>query len=193
MTNELTTPYVGEARDGAPCCVKHEHAGGQCEREAAMTVYDLNFCEPHGEQVAEGALSEAQHDAEVFLDQFRHPKIRALPVLVSRAIEAASDSVFAGGGRDFYEVLFRAFPSPTPEVRAMGEQAEAGDEPGYESFADTLIGSLECMHRLMRIAYEERETWVLELLEFERQSVAAQCAYVLRERHQERGGIRPAG
>ncbi len=180
MTNELTTPYVGEARDGAPCCVKHPHAGGQCERPAATTVYGLHFCEPHGQQVAEGAYEEAHHDAEAFLDQFRDSEARPLPVLVSQAIEAASDSIYGRGGGDFYEVLFGAFPEPTPEVRGLVEEAEAGDEPGYESFADTLIGALHTMHRCMRIAFEEREVWLLELLEGERQSVAAQCAYAVR-------------
>ncbi len=64
----------------------------------------------------------------------------------------------------------------------MVEEAEADDEPGYESFADTLIGSLQSIHRCMRIAYEEREAWLVEVLEGERQSVAAQCAYALRDR-----------
>ncbi len=179
MTQHHPNPYVGEARDGAPCCVKNPHAGGQCERPAAMTVYGLHFCGPHGEQAAEGAYEEAHHDAEAFLDGFRHHEA-PLPVLVSQAIEAASDSIYGRGG-DFYEVLFRAFPEPTPEVRSMVEEAEASDEPGYEAFADTLIGSLHTMHRCMRIAYEEREVWLLELLEGERQSVAAQCAYAVRD------------
>ena len=181
MTNERIAPYVGEARDGAPCCVKHEHAGGQCARPATMTVYGLNYCEPHGEQVAEGALEEAQHDAEVFLDQFRDSEARALPVLVSQAMEAASAHIFARSGGEFCEVLFRAFPEPTPDVRRMVEEAEAGDEPGYQSFADVLIGSLHSVHRCMRIAYEERQVWLLEILEGERQSIAAQCAYAVRD------------
>ncbi len=99
--------------------------------------------------------------------------LRDLLRLVSQAIEAASDSIYGRGGGDFREVLFRAFPEPTPEVRGLVEEAEASDEPGYEAFADTLIGSLHTMHRCMRIAYEEREVWLLELLEGERQSIAA--------------------
>ncbi len=193
MTEHHPNPYVGEARPGAPCCVKHEHAGGQCPRSAAMTVYGLHFCEPHGQQVAEGALEEAQHDAEAFLDQFRHHEARALPVLVSRAIEAGSAHVFAREGDDFYEVLSRAFPEPPLEIRELVEEAEAGDEPGYEPFADTLMRALHTMHRCMRIAYEEREVWLLELLEGERQSIAAQAAYALRERREERDGLRPVG
>ncbi len=101
-------------------------------------------------------------------------------MLVSQAIEAASDSIYGRGDGDPYEVLFRAFPEPTPEVRGLVEEAEASDEPGYEAFADTLIGSLHTMHRCMRIAYEEREVWLLELLEGERQSIA-QCAYAVRD------------
>ncbi len=207
MTSEHPNPYVGEARIGAPCCVKNPHAGGQCPRSAAVAVYGLHFCAEHGQQVADGALEEAQHDAEAFLDGFRHHEARPLPVLVSRAIEAGSAHVFAHEGDDFYEVLFRAFPEPTPEVRGLVEEAEASDEPGYEAFADTLIGSLHTMHRCMRIAYEEREVWLLELLEGERQSIAAQCAYAVRdsprqieaalersrERCEERDGLRPAG
>ncbi len=207
MTEHHLNPYVGEARPGAPCCVKNPHAGGQCPRPAATTVYGLHFCAPHGEQAAEGAYEEAQHSAEAFLDGFRHHEALPLPVLVSQAIEAASDSIYGRGGGDFYEVLFRAFPEPTPEVRKLVEEAEASDEPGYEAFADTLIGSLHTMHRCMRIAYEEREVWLLELLEGERQSIAAQCAYAVRdsprqleaalersrERCEERDGFRPVG
>ena len=176
-----STPYVGEPLEDAHCCVKHSHAGGRCERPAAVAVYGLYFCEPHGAQVAEGALEEAQHDAEVFIDQFRGPEARALPALLSQAIETASAHIFAREGMGFYETLFRAFPNPTPEVRAMVDQAELDDEPGYESFSDALIGSLHCMHRLMRIACEEREVWLLEILEGERQSIAAQCAYAVRD------------
>ncbi|MDP8951329.1 MAG: hypothetical protein M3N18_03650, partial [Actinomycetota bacterium] len=86
LKEHTNAPYAGEAREGAPCCVKHPHAGRQCARPAAVTVYGLHFCEPHGRQVAEGALEEARHDAEAFMGQFRGLGSRALPVLVSRVV-----------------------------------------------------------------------------------------------------------
>lgn len=43
----------------------------------------------------------------------------------------------------------------------------------------TLVNSLYTLHKLMRIAFEEGETWLVEVLEIERESVAAQIAFVL--------------
>ncbi len=86
-----------------------------------MTVYGLCFCPEHGAQAVEGALEEARFDAEAFLDQFRNPEARPLPVLLGRALYAASSDIFAlgKGGGGFYELLFRAYPTPPASVRAV--------------------------------------------------------------------------
>ncbi len=43
------------------------------------------------------------------------------------------------------------------------------------------------------VYHEDAECWLVELLELERESVAAQAAYALRERREDRDGLRPVG
>ena len=46
---------------------------------------------------------------------------------------------------------------------------------------NSFLGSLETLDKVMRVAHEDGETWLVELLERERESVAAQAAYALRD------------
>jgi hypothetical protein len=46
---------------------------------------------------------------------------------------------------------------------------------------EALQDALTTIHKLMRLTYEDGETWLLETLETEREGVAAQAAYVMRE------------
>ena len=55
--------------------------------------------------------------------------------------------------------------------------------------SEYLLDTLMTMHKLLRLAFKDGECWMVEVLELERQSVAAQCAYALRDR----SGTRPAG
>lgn len=184
--NNGRLPYVGEAREGAPCCVKHEHAGGQCPRPAVVTVYGLNYCGQHGEECKLAALSEACHDADQFFTRFLNCEVRGMSTVVERAISHVSGELMGWDdgtvqGRDYYEVLVGAYANPPAKVRAMVEEAESSDEPGYAPFADCLLDSLQTVHKLMREAYEDGVTLLVELLEGERQSYAAQCAYAIRD------------
>jgi len=60
-----------------PCIVRHEDAGGKCERPAVMELYGLPFCVVHGAGVKSGCLEELYLDAEGFLELFDAPHDRA--------------------------------------------------------------------------------------------------------------------
>ncbi len=45
---------------------------------------------------------------------------------------------------------------------------------------DTLLDERQTLYKLLRITHAEGMTWLVEVLEEERQSLAAQAAYVLR-------------
>lgn len=66
---------------------------------------------------------------------------------------------------------------------------EAGPCPRVR---DTLMDSLDALHKLMRIAFEEGETWLVEVLEIERESVVAQAAVALENRLHKRAERRLA-
>jgi len=42
---------------------------------------------------------------------------------------------------------------------------------------DTFLDARGTVHRLMRLAFEDREDWLVEVLEYERESVSAQAAF----------------
>jgi len=46
---------------------------------------------------------------------------------------------------------------------------------------NSLVRSLDTVRKTMRIAYEAGDTWLVEILEQERESVAAQAAVALEE------------
>ncbi len=51
---------------------------------------------------------------------------------------------------------------------------------------DILLQSLHTLHKLMRIAREERQTWLVETLERERESEAVRAAVALEHANQRR-------
>ena len=59
-------------------------------------------------------------------------------------------------------------------------------EPPSESFLDARM----LLHRHMRLAFEREASWLVETLERERESVAAQAAYALALERE--AGLRPA-
>ena len=179
-------PFVGEAWDGAPCCVRHRHAGGQCERPAALTVYGLHYCAEHGEECKLAALSEATHDADQFFERFMNGEVRGLGTVIERSIAHVSGQLLGWDdgtvdGRDYYAVLVDAYPNTPPKVRGLVERWERDEGERGPTPADVLLDSLEVVHKTMRIAYEGGQTMLVELLEQERQSYAAQCAYAVRD------------
>ena len=70
IARELTEE---ERSHGLPCWVRHEDAGGYCEREAQTMVYGLLFCGVHGAEAKAGALLELYQDAAGFLERLDNP------------------------------------------------------------------------------------------------------------------------
>ncbi len=52
MTNDQDygLGIMHNVRPGNRCVVSHPDAGGQCERTATMAVWNLLFCEVHGQE-----------------------------------------------------------------------------------------------------------------------------------------------
>ncbi len=176
---------TNELERGLPCFVHHEDAGGWCERTATIRVYGLNFCAEHGPEVRTGALLEAYEDAGHFFDRFRNDHVPDLSEIVERELSAATRRMNDKGpsDRDYQDALRRAYPDVPEKVRAGVETWEKGTDyatgPGP---SDYLLDTLMTVHKLLRLAFEDGEGWLVEALEVERQSVAAQAAYALRER-----------
>ena len=189
MTNETYPRFVrgldptNENERGLPCFVRHEDAGRRCERTATMRVYGLAFCGKHGEEVRAGALLEAYEDAGHFFDRFRNPHTPDVSEVIERELLAAVGRMRSEGPSDldYQNALRRAYPDGPEKMRGMVEEWEAADEPGYQAAVDSLLDMLATTHKLMRLAFEDRQAWLVELLEGERQSVAAKCAYALRD------------
>jgi len=185
MTNELE--LVREMTDeerGVPCFVRHEDAGGRCGHPATVRVYGLNFCAAHGEEAKLGALFEAGHDAKMFFLRFRNPDVPPPSGVVASALEAAIDYVYEhyedSTGKKHDRALEAAYPAPPEAMREKVLDWIAGEQEGRASVYDTLSDTLRVLHKLMRIGFEERVgVWLLELLEQERESVAAQAAVAL--------------
>ncbi len=205
MTNNENEPRFVRGLDptkglerGLPCFVYHEDAGGHCERTATTRVYGLAFCEAHGEEVRAGALLEAYQDAAYYFDRARNPHTPDVSEIVERELVAAVSRMNGEGptDEDYQRALRRAYPDVPEKVRA-GVLTWEGDweADGYRDAApvDCLLDSLATMHKLLRLAHEDAESWLVEVLEYERESVAAQAAYALRERREERDGLRPVG
>ncbi|MDP9485432.1 MAG: hypothetical protein M3Q49_06520 [Actinomycetota bacterium] len=201
MTNDAAHNFVrdldsdNELERGLPCFVHHEDAGGQCEHTATMRVYGLAFCEEHGEDVKLGAISEAAHEAYNFFQRFKNPHVEGLGPLVDREIDAAVDRVMEErpSGTEEVAAMMRAFPDAPEHVRSRVVAWELDEEPYEAPVYDSLQDSLYTVHKVMQVAYADGETWLVEMLELQRESVAAQAAYALRERREKRDGLRPVG
>ncbi|MDP9487946.1 MAG: hypothetical protein M3Q49_19505, partial [Actinomycetota bacterium] len=118
--------------------------------------------------------------------------------IVERELVAAVSRMNDEGpaDEDYQQALRLAYPDVPEKVRA-GVLTWEGDweADGYRDAAplDCLLDSLATMHKLLRLAFEDGETWLVEVLELEREAVAAQAAYALRERCEEGDGLRPVG
>ncbi len=80
---------------------------------------------------------------------------------------------------DYWVALARAYPNAPEDVRERVARWEEDEEPGYAAVVDNLLDQLHVTHKVMRTAYEGKATWLVELLERERESVAAQAAVAL--------------
>ncbi len=183
---------TNELERGLHCVVRHPDAGGRCQRTAAIKMYGmLNFCPEHGEEAKVGALMELYQDAGYFFDRFRNPHTPDLNNLVERELAAAIVRMNDEGpsDSDHYRALSRAYPNPPEGVREMiaqwerDERANRGPTP-----LDLLLDSYYTLCKLMRIAFEDGEDWLVEMLEHERQETAAQAAFALEGHELVEGG-----
>ena len=196
-----------EYERGRPCAVRHRDAGGWCHEPASVKMYDmLNFCEGHGEEARIGALMEAYRDAAYFFDRFRNPHTPDLNAIVEAELEAAVDRMRgeSPSDDDHYRALRRAYPDTPEYVREIVVQWGRDEEAnGGPSPLDLLLDSLYTILKLMRLAHEDREDWLVEILEHQRQEMAARAAYALEvndrrtfveeERRRRERDERPAG
>ena len=168
-------------RDGG-CTVSHEDAGGACRRDAVIMVYGLPFCEVHGQEARAGALEELHHDTVQFLELFVEEGVPAINAEVRRVIRSGLAELPAAVRDAWCEAestLLRAYPLIPDRVDPL----ISGDnyDPGYESSYDTFRRARHVTHRLMRLAFEEGEDELVEVLEREREHVAAQASFALRD------------
>ncbi len=198
MTNDAARHFVrdldqnNELERGLHCCVRHADAGGRCQRTATIKMYGiLNFCPEHGEEARVGALMELYLDAGYFFDRFRNPHTPDLNNLVERELAAAIVRMNDEGpsDADHERALLCAYPDAPQGVREMIAQwerdcrANRGPTP-----LDLLLDSYYTICKLMRIAFEDGEDWLVEILEYQRQECAARAACASEDR-----GLRPVG
>ncbi len=196
MTN-VTRHFVrdldptNENERGRPCFVHHEDAGGRCERTATMLVYGLAFCREHGTEARIGAEMEAFDDAEHYFDRLRNPHVPSLNDLVDGELAAVVDRMRDEGptDADHYRALSRAYPNPPEKVREIIRRWERDEwNSGGVPPLDLLLDSLQTILKLMRLAHEDGEDWLTEILEYQRQECAARAACASEDR-----GLRPVG
>ncbi len=87
-----------------------------------------------------------------------------------------------GPAEDRLRALVRAYPNVPERVTANVLQWEQDEGPNRGAVADSLLSSLGTLEKVMRVAHEDGEVWLVELLELERESTASQAAYALRDR-----------
>jgi hypothetical protein len=182
-----------EEQEALPCFVRHHDAGGLCEEPGTIEVYGLRFCEAHGLEARLGAAMEAHGDAEDFFERFRSPHTLQPSSLVGRALEVAIDYTTAGcpDGEDYDRALALAYPNPPDDVRTRTLEWMLVEEPGYQSVEDYLLEDLMLTNKLLRLAYEDGATWMVERLEVERERLAAEAAVALEESKRRSGDRAP--
>ncbi len=157
-----------------------------CENPAVMEVYGIAMCEAHGEEAANGALSEIAYDLDNELGRFTNPETRSL----SPHLEAALRHAYEVLGEDVREACWRsdalllaAFPldrsRADAESVAYAEDPDANGRGSHDPPFDSFMNARMIVHRHMRLAFEEGADWLVETLEEKRESVAAQAAYAL--------------
>ncbi len=170
--SEWFSGYVETIGEAPHCFAGHEFG---CARLAVMEVYGLGFCEIHGEEAASAALEEVSFD----LEEKEGPE---LSPHVEHALRLAMKSLPDPSEESFETALLKAFPLDKwarerveAETFAYIKEPTAGFSPPY----DTHLGDRRLVCRHMREAFERRATWLVEMLEKERETSAAQAAWAL--------------
>ena len=192
---ELVRPPTDPEKE-LPCFVNHPGAGGRCGRPGFVRVYGLSFCEIHGEEAAGGALEELYDDATTFFERSRNPHVPVLNPLLDRELEAAAGRLADLSGKASWardDALRRAYPL-IPSRACLATLEHDPDDPGAPPY-DVYLDARNLLHKLMRLAFEDGADWLVEVLEHEREGVAAQAAFALVLRERARAGTpvpRPA-
>ena len=177
----------------SPACFVGFGPGGECERPAAMEVYGLHMCRPHGEEAASGALEEVAYDLEQELQRPMNPHVRRLGAHLNFALRRGLESVAAEAGdhERAEAALLEAFPLDHGRVclETLGFVRDPDHYLDREFPSDFYLGHRLLLHHHMRLAFEEGADWLVEMLEQERQNVAAQAAYALALERE--AGLRP--
>lgn len=167
-----------------PCFVQHKDAGGRCEEKTNTYVYGLAFCEAHGKEIGAGALCQLRQEAGGFFERLRNPHVPKLNALIEQELGEAAHraSATAHDDGDYHRLLARAYPDESiPEtVRRQIDRSAADEREGMGTVEDYLLESLATLHKILYIAYQDGETWLVEQLEIMRQAEAARCSYALR-------------
>jgi hypothetical protein len=82
-------------------------------------------------------------------------------------------------GRDYDRALLAAYPDPPEGLREQVHQWQLEKNSDHLPVFDSLLMSLDTLNKVMCVAHEADEVWLVEILEEERQSVAAQAAVAL--------------
>lgn len=181
--------YVEKYGEPPVCFVGiHEEkvmAPAACERPAVMEVYGLAMCEVHGKEAASGALEEIAYDLEQELLRPANIHVRGLSPHLLHALRHGFDSLpdEVGDHKHDDAVLLAAFPldrsKACASITAYAEDPDGNGRGEFESPHDAFMRDRMLIHRHMRLAFEEDADWLVEMLEAEREKVAAQVAYAL--------------
>jgi hypothetical protein len=154
-----------------------------------MQVYGLSFCEVHGEEAKAGALEELYYDASVVFERQNNPHAELANPEALRVLEAGHEELVGASVNACHEAdaaARRAYPFRRD---LMDDDFRDFDYAGGEEMAgayplpeDWCRYQRIVLHKLMRTAFAEEATYVLDNLEKHREHVAAQLAYVLHDR-----------
>ena len=172
-----------EENEPLPCVVGLHSSLEKCGRDATMEVYGLSFCEIHGAECKAGALEELYFDAAQEVQRPLNLHITRMNPEAERVLRAATDELNAlvRDAEQDEELLLRAFPLVRERVCAGTlEYVEDPDSwrdhsPPYDTHRSVRL----LIHKVMRLAYGEGVGGLVESLEPDRESVAAQAAYAL--------------
>ena len=165
--------YAEKVGHAPPCFVR------PCEQAAGMEVYGLQMCEAHGEEAASGALEEMHNDLD---NELLRPDngecVRLSPHFVAALHHGMESLPEPDSDRDD-DLLLAAWP--LERERADVTMVEYLEDPdarrGGPGPYDSFLSARYLVCRLMRLAFEKEADWLVEVLEKERESAAAQVAY----------------
>ena len=131
-----------------------------------------------------GSLEECGRDAVMEIGRLLNPHVSRLNPEAERVLRAAVSELTAlvGDCEQDEEPLVRAFPFIRErvciEILRYPEDPESRGDFSSAPY-DTFRHSRHLIHKLMRLAYEDGQDWLVETLEPKREETAAQAAYAL--------------